>query len=173
MLRSRYIRLAGAPLLLLLAGTVGYLAPGSRRAPRTREITVRARKYSFTPAVIRVSKGDRLVLTLVSEDVTHGFFVEGYDIEAKIPPEDTVLLRHPSQGGGYEPVEKVVFTAHRTGKFRYRCSHTCGYLHPFMLGELIVGPNRTYSASLGLLLGLLPAAALVLSARRQPRGNAD
>jgi heme/copper-type cytochrome/quinol oxidase subunit 2 len=98
----------------------------------------------------------------VAKDVTHGFYLEGYDLDAKVRPENpTFWLRHPSQGEEYEEVEEIIFTADRTGKFRYRCSITCGSMHPFMQGELIVRPNYLYSTSIGLLLGLGVAMFIV------------
>jgi hypothetical protein len=66
-------------------------------------------------------------------------------------------------------VEEIDFVANRTGKFHYRCSITCGYMHPFMQGELIVSPNYLCPTSLGLSLGL--AAAILLMFGRSRAGG--
>ena len=126
-------------------------APG----PAKRTILIKARKYSYNPPVIRVNRGDEITLKLESEDVTHGFYIEGYDIDAKVRSETPHFwLRHPSKGQEYEVVEEIRFIANRKGKFRYRCSITCGTFHPFMQGEFIVEPNYAYPASIGLVIGL-------------------
>jgi hypothetical protein len=44
----------------------------------------------------------------------------------------------------WQRVSSVRFVANRTGKFTFRCTETCGNLHPFMTGELIVRPNIAY-----------------------------
>lgn len=140
----------------------------SRAAPpsRQREITIRARQYAYKPETIRVSKGDVVHLRLISDDVIHGFYLEGYDIDAEIQPlASKVILRRPSRPGESREVDEIVFTASHEGKFRYRCSHTCGYLHPFMLGEMIVAPNRLLPASQGMAVGVL-LGALVISFRK-------
>jgi heme/copper-type cytochrome/quinol oxidase subunit 2 len=113
---------------------------------------ITARRYAFDPPRLRVNKGDRVVIYLTSHDVTHGFFLEGYDLDAEISPDEKLKVHHPSRGDDWQEVEAITFVANRVGKFRYRCSHTCGALHPFMQGELVVGPNVPYSLGVVLLL---------------------
>lgn len=164
-IRSSHLLAAG---LLVAAGALGGLAVAElgRVPPQTRDITISAKKYAYDPPVLRVNRGDRLRLTLVATDVTHGFYFEGYDLDARARPHNpTFWVRRPSQTkpgveGKYDEVEHVEIVASRTGKFRYRCSVSCGYMHAFMQGELIVGPNYLYSASVGASLGL--AAGLLL-----------
>lgn len=148
--------------LVVIGGACGYAVGSRPLAPSEREVTVRARKYAYDPAVIRVDRGDTVKLRFVSEDVVHGFYLEGHDIDVKIVPmKNTVSLRHPTDPERVDEVEEVVFTADREGKFRYRCSHTCGFLHPFMLGELIVSPNRLLPTSLGAAVAILLATTML------------
>jgi heme/copper-type cytochrome/quinol oxidase subunit 2 len=167
LLNSRHLRIG---MLVLLGGLGGLLFATIHRAPpQDRSVTITAHKYAFDPPVLRVNRGDRIHVRLVAKDNTHGFYLEGYDLEAKARPEnDTFWARHPSQGGDYKEVEEISFVASRPGKFRYRCSITCGYMHPFMQGELIVRPNYLYSTSVGLSLGL--ALGMLLLFRPSPRG---
>ncbi len=149
-----------AAAALLILGFVLVLG-WKRPAPVERSITVEARKYGYTPAVIKVNKGDRITLRLKAKDVTHGFFLEGYDIDAKARPEmPSFWLRHPSANQDYQTVEEIHFVADREGKFRFRCSTTCGYMHPFMQGELIVQPNRLLPASILLSIALTTLSLL-------------
>ena len=76
----------------------------------------------------------------------------------------TVDLRRPGHSAR-ERVEEVTFTADREGKFRYRCSQTCGFLHPFMLGEFIVAPNRLLPTGISLAFGVLVGSFLVVLLR--------
>jgi heme/copper-type cytochrome/quinol oxidase subunit 2 len=154
---SRFTNLAIVSVLLFAGAAAGYLAVHFRvPAPDDRYITISAHKYAYDPAVIRVNKGDILHISLASKDVTHGFFLEGYDVDAQVPPGDfNFKVRHPSRGKEYETTDEITVVASRTGKFRYRCSNTCGYMHPFMQGELIVSPNYLYSMSVGMSFGLM------------------
>ncbi len=144
-------------LLLLLGGVAGFFSVHfGQSPPQERTLTITAHQYAYDPPILRVNRGDRVTIRLVAEDVTHGFYLEGYDLDAKVRPENpTFWVRHPSQGEEFEEVEEISFVANRTGKFRYRCSNTCGYMHPFMQGELIVSPNYLYPSSIGMSLGLL------------------
>lgn len=147
--------------LLFIAGggAIGFLVAPSVPAPQERCFTIRAYKYGYDPAILHVNRGDTVRLRFASEDVMHGFYLEAHDIDvAIVPMRSAVVLRRPSRPGQREDVDEVVFKAEREGKFRYRCSQTCGFLHPFMLGELVVGPNRLFPVGLGLVGGLLLGA---------------
>jgi plastocyanin len=158
-------------MVLAGGGLAGFLAAHPTLAPiQERSLIITAQKYGYDPPVLRVNHGDRVRIRLVAKDVTHGFYLEGYDLDAKVRPENpTFWLRHPSGGEKYQEVEEIEFVANRTGKFRYRCSTTCGYMHPFMQGELIVSPNYLYSTSVGLSVGL--AAGMLLLFRRGTAGG--
>lgn len=153
LVNSKHLR---AGLVLVLGGLGGFLLAYVRQAPpQERSFTITAQKYGYDPPVLRVNRGDRIHVRLVAKDNTHGFYLEGYDVDAKMrPDDDAIWLRRPSQGGEYKKVEEISFVASRPGKFRYRCSITCGYMHPFMQGELIVYPNYLYSTSVGLSVGM-------------------
>lgn len=164
--KSRAVLAAIGILVLLSSGTLLSL---SRWAPRPtdRTITVEAHKYGYTPGVITINKGDRITLKLVARDVTHGFFLEGYDLDAQARPQMPAFwVRHPSKEKEFRMVDEVTFVAHREGKFRFRCSTTCGYMHPFMQGELVVQPNRLFSGSVLLSMATTVLTLLWFGARR-------
>ncbi|MBI5508635.1 MAG: hypothetical protein HY903_07770 [Deltaproteobacteria bacterium] len=151
-----------------LGAALGLVAFDQTEPPRDRHIVVRARQYAYDPPVIRVNRGDRLFLKLVALDVMHGFFLEGHDLDVEIAPQQsTFKVRHPSRPDDWTEQEEVVVIADTPGKFRFRCSHTCGSLHPFMSGELIVEPNRVLHAGLGACGGLFVGSVAV--ARRRSR----
>ena len=136
-----------------------------------REISIVARQWGFTPHRIFVNTGDAIELRLVSLDVVHGFYLEGHRLEAEIRPGKLgFMARDPSAGEDFREVESIRIVAGLPGKYRYRCSVTCGTLHPFMQGEMVVAPNRLLGAGVGGCLGLLVAAGL--AAVRRDKGTA-
>lgn len=137
------------------------LAPAVPK-PQRQDFDIVAHKYAYEPSIIRVNQGDEVHIKLASRDVLHGFYLEGYDIDALIEPgKPGIQFRHPSLGGDFTPASEIVFTADKRGKFRYRCSMTCGYMHPFMMGVLLVEPNSLFGQAIGLMMGLF-LAGLVL-----------
>lgn len=143
---------------------------GAVRGPVEHEIRVVARSYAFGPPVIRARRGDSLRLRFASTDVVHGFYLEGHDLDVTIPPLSRRVL--VTRGGRTETAEEVAFVLERSGKFHFRCSKTCGAMHPFMQGELIVGPNRLLQASTiasGALFVLGLAWAFIAPERRGSR----
>lgn len=105
--------------------------------PVTHEITMTADQFSFDPPVLRVNQGDRVRLTLHAADVVHGFYLDSYGLDTRVEPGLS---------------EQIEFVTDQPGKFRYRCSVSCGGLHPFMIGELVVSPNWPFARAVGLTL---------------------
>jgi polyferredoxin/plastocyanin len=144
--------IATAAAVAALAAAAVPLLVSAARPPAAedgggRELAIAARQYAYEPHRVVVDSGERIRLRLVSLDVVHGFWLEGHDLEAEVLPGKLAFkVRRPSRGEAFREVEEVTFTAGRPGKYRYRCSITCGSLHPFMQGELVVRPNRTYLA---------------------------
>ena len=125
------------PSFLITTGLLIAFAPWSYPVGRAtdHQFRVEMRAFEFSPPVIRVEPGDQVTLQLVSLDVTHGIYVDGYGLNAVAYPGQTVSL---------------TFVANRPGVFRLRCSVTCGALHPFMLGTLQVGANTLYWRGVGI-----------------------
>jgi heme/copper-type cytochrome/quinol oxidase subunit 2 len=118
--------------LVALAVMLAPLPPPAKSATLTRrlaqasEVHVSASQYQFSPSVIRANPGDRITIELAAADVVHGLYVDGYDLEITADPGQTASLS---------------FIADKPGTFRLRCSVTCGPLHPFMIGKLVIGRN--------------------------------
>ena len=93
-------------------------------------------QYEFAPGRIVVNEGDTVQITLTASDVVHGFYLDGYEIQQRVEPGIS---------------EHVEFVASKRGKFRYRCSVSCGTMHPFMIGEMVVRPNVPLWRAAGIL----------------------
>ena len=145
---ARYALLTG---LALAALTIAFLpAPASFAAPADRHLHLEASSFAYAPAEIAVNPGDRVTLEFTATDVVHGLYLDGYDLN---------LIAEPGRPA------HLTFVADRPGKFRFRCSVTCGRLHPFMIGKLSVGPNWLLYRAMGLSL-LSVMAGLLLVKRR-------
>lgn len=113
--------------------------------PVNRELKITAKSFGYEPAEFSVNAGDHVYITLVAADVSHGFYLDGYDIN---------LVARPREDA------KADFVAAKSGNFRFRCSETCGTMHPFMIGEMTVEPNNPLNVTLGLT-GLVMVGTLV------------
>ncbi|GBD07832.1 Cytochrome c oxidase subunit 2 [Candidatus Thermoflexus japonica] len=150
-MRGAWFLVSGIGLLGFIAPVVGLvfrLTPG--RTPVVREVELLSQAFHYDPLQpgeahtrhalggrIEVRWGERVVLHLRAVDTAHGFYLDGYGINRVVQPGEEVTIE---------------FIAIRPGKFRFRCSETCGPLHPFMIGELVVTPNLPfYSSALGTI----------------------
>jgi len=100
--------------------------PVGATAPTERTFHVDARRFEYDPAILKVNPGDRVTIELAATDVVHGLAIEGYNLETTADPGKTARLS---------------FMADQRGTFRFRCTVTCGNMHPFMTGKLEVGQN--------------------------------
>lgn len=112
-----------------------------------RTFEVDARQFEFAPGRLEVNQGDVVTLTLTASDVVHGFYLDGYGIQQSVQPGRQQIIR---------------FIADQPGKFRYRCSVSCGTLHPFMIGELVVNANQSLWRALATLAASFSAILFYL-----------
>lgn len=90
-----------------------------------RKVEMKARKFEFDPAKVVVRQGEKVRLEVTSEDVAHGIGIAAYDIDKRLPPNETVTME---------------FTAGDPGTHHFHCSVYCGAGHDQMHGELVVLP---------------------------------
>jgi plastocyanin len=128
--------LAGLAALLVLLVPL----PARSQAPGNVTYEIDASRFEYLPAEIRVNPGDQVTLKLTSHDVVHGLSIDGYGVQMTADPGKTASLS---------------FIADKPGMFRFRCTVTCGNLHPFMIGKIYVGQNTLLwrgAALVGLLM---------------------
>jgi heme/copper-type cytochrome/quinol oxidase subunit 2 len=123
--------------LLALAGLAMAFSPLPTWpiAPAEKFFRIEASQYAYSPGEITVNPGDIITINLVSTDVVHGLYVDGYGLSVVADPGQSASL---------------TFVADKPGSFRLRCNVTCGAMHPFMIGKLNVGPNEWLYRSIGL-----------------------
>jgi cytochrome c oxidase subunit 2 len=102
---------------------VGALALEQNIGSGPGEIKMTAKKYEFSPNIVRVKQGDHVRLVITALDRAHGFKVDAFQINQKLPKGEAVT---------------VDFTADRSGTFPFQCSDFCGLGHKKMKGELII-----------------------------------
>ena len=114
-------------LMFLSAASPGIVAqeakPEGTPTRGVHELQVTLRKYEFSPGSLRVRKGEKVRLIMVALDHDHGFRLDEFDVNQKVPKGTTTV---------------VEFTADKTGTFKFHCSSVCGLGHRNMKGTLVV-----------------------------------
>lgn len=93
--------------------------------PETVTITMTAKKYEFSPAVITVKQGEHVKLEVTALDRSHGLAIKDYNVDAALEKGKPVT---------------VEFVADKPGEFTFKCSDYCGLGHGKMKGKLVVNP---------------------------------
>jgi cytochrome c oxidase subunit 2 len=131
---------AGAMLALLAYAAVrlGISVPGCvtnvktftsgeliQMAPGRYEAHVVSKMFSFKPSPLKVPKGSVVDFYLTSQDVVHGFYIDGTDVNLMaIPNAVTFAQAHFDKPGKYQVI----------------CHEFCGLGHQDMVGEIEVTP---------------------------------
>jgi len=120
--RKAMARLAGlAGLAGLAALAMGGATVLAQAKPRV--IKVSARRFTYTPGVIALKRGEPVTLELTTEDVFMGFNVPDFNVRSDIVPGKTMTL---------------TFTPDKTGTFIFLCDVFCGDGHETMSGKFVV-----------------------------------
>ena len=141
----RWLRWAVFVSLMLVVWFTPF--PAAATTPTERSFRINASRFEYSPAILAVNPGDRVTIELTSIDVVHGLAIDGYNLAATADPGQTARL---------------TFVADRQGSFRFRCTVTCGNLHPFMIGKLNVGQNTLLWRAVALSGWVLVGGAWVL-----------
>ena len=143
----------------LLFAVVGASLDATTPPPQERVITLNAKRFQYSPNIIEVNRGDKVTIRLLSTDVHHGFYLDGYEQETSA---------RPGMDGS------VSFVADKIGRYAFRCSMTCGSFHPYMIGHLRVKPDLRLLASLwafGSLLAIVLVSLRVQNGAPKPAGD--
>jgi hypothetical protein len=128
----------------------------ARAAQKSRVIDIVAKRFEYTPNRISLKKGELVTLRMESLDVTHGLYLDGYEINIKARPG---------------LIGKATFVADKPGRFTFRCSETCGEFHPYMIGFLEITPNTRFSIFLWAIgIAFVLILGLVLCRGKQENG---
>ena len=109
--------------------------PVAATTPTDRTFHIEASRFEYMPSILTVNPGDRVTIELTATDVVHGLSIDGYNLATTADPGQTARL---------------TFVADRQGSFRFRCTVTCGNMHPFMIGKLEVGQNTLFWRAIAL-----------------------
>lgn len=105
-------------VLLFATSIIAASNPYSTQAqPAPQRIEVSAKRFAFSPSVLTLKQGQRVVLVLKSEDVPHGIRLKELGIDTKAEKGKT---------------SEFSFTPKITGTFVAHCAVFCGAGHGTM-----------------------------------------
>jgi len=98
-------------------------ATGALAVAKPRVVKVVAKRFVFTPATIKLAKGEPVVFELTTQDVFMGMNIPDFGVRSDIVPGKTM---------------KLAFTPDKAGTFTFLCDVFCGDGHESMSGTLVV-----------------------------------
>lgn len=107
-------------------------------------IEMTAKKYEYSPSVVHVKAGSKVVLKITAIDRSHGFKIPTVPDGSAKDAAAGLVLSGPAPDNCYR-LEKgqavsVEIEAKTPGTYTFKCCVHCGLGHGRMKGELIVDP---------------------------------
>jgi cytochrome c oxidase subunit 2 len=93
------------------------LSPLAEGGQPSRNISITAQRFSFSPNEITIRKGEEVTLVIQSKDVGHGLLIEDLGVRTEVKKGQTA---------------EVKFTPDTVGTFEGKCAHFCGVGHGSM-----------------------------------------
>jgi len=106
-----------------LLATLAGLLTGASAWSQQKVVRITARKFSYSPSVIALKKGEPVVLEFTTADVFMGFNAPDFNVRADIVPGE---------------VARVPLTPDKAGTFQFLCDIFCGEGHEKMSGRIHV-----------------------------------
>jgi len=116
---SGFLLIFVATAILLIINLKGAVNPYVINEDDAREIIIDAKRFEYSPDVVRIKEGEKIKLSVNNLDGEHGFSIPELGLEV-----------HDEKG--------VIFVADKKGTFGFYCHHYCGSGHSNMKGVLIV-----------------------------------
>ncbi len=151
-------------IILIFGLSAAFVSQYLTGKPTSRYIHISNFRYGKDPSVIRCNRGDTLHLTFSSDDTGHSFFLQEFDVDAKVTPGDSNVTIFKTSDPTQRPVmsKELVLIARHPGimnflesKSIFHCHTWCGPMHAFEQGKLIIMPNTLLYFSLGCLAAIL------------------
>lgn len=115
---NKKILFAGILVIVILVAVIGYFKfTENTVVEEGKTFKVKAFRFGYSPDIIEVSRGDKVIIEIENTDTLHG-------------------MRIPDLG--LRDDERIEFTANRTGEFQWYCANMCGENHKQMGGKLII-----------------------------------
>jgi cytochrome c oxidase subunit II len=113
-------------LLVIILCLAAYEKPPIHAQEQPRVIEIHAKRFSFSPAQITLTKGEKVTLALTADDTTHGLSIPDLGVNVTL-----------TKG----KVTNVEVTPQQAGTFQGMCSHFCGVGHGSMVFSVVVKDN--------------------------------
>jgi cytochrome c oxidase subunit II len=109
-------------LVLMLAPTIH--PQDKPQAMETREVKITAKKYEFSPSLVEVNAGVRIIFRITALDREHGFEIANVKGSCvKIKKGETTT---------------VEYLAEKPGTVEFKCCVYCGLGHHGMKGKIVI-----------------------------------
>ena len=89
----------------------------------TRVVDISAKKFEFTPNVVKLKKGEAVTLRISTTDRPHGLLVKAFGVDLDAAPGKP---------------DEITFTPAAAGTFPAICDHYCGSGHGNMKMTVVV-----------------------------------